>query len=215
MDSGNPQLIHKESPLEFTTSLRRLILLSLGIFGGVAIVLGVGWDYINSQQKISTVSSDGVNGFHTGSVAGEVRVKIVKVDVSGAVISPGVYEIPYDSRIQDVLIAAGGMSTKADQTYVSKNINLAQRVSDGMKIYFPEKGEINIESPTTASVAKSTSINLNTATLAELDTLPGIGPVMANKIVAQRPYQTVSQLLERKVVSSSVYTKIKDSVTAP
>lgn len=133
--------------------------------------------------------------------------KKVKVDIEGAVERPGVYETTNDSRIQDVLITAGGMTPKANRTYVSQNINLAQKVYDGQKIFIPEisdLGDLN---------NLGNLININTATLSELDSLPGIGEATAQKIIEGRPYQTISQLIEKHILTQSVYLKIKDLVS--
>lgn len=140
--------------------------------------------------------------------------KGIVVDIEGAVVKPGVYELPNNSRIQDLLITAGGLSAKADRNYVSKNINLAQKLTDGGKVYIPKINEQGANtnllplSPNTQSV-----VNLNTASVTDLDKLPGIGPVTAQKIISNRPYQNITELTSRKVVSSSVFEKIKDMIT--
>lgn len=130
-----------------------------------------------------------------------------KIDISGAVEKPGMYELPNNYRISDVLISAGGLSPKADRTYLSKNINLAQRIYDGMKIYIPEINEDPIISPT------GVQININSSTLSELDSLPGVGITTANKIISNRPYQTIEELITRKVISSTIFGKIKNQIT--
>lgn len=137
--------------------------------------------------------------------------KKVKVDVEGAVERPGIYETANDSRIQDVLITAGGMAPKANRIYVSKNINLAQKVYDGLKIYIPE------EVQTVSTLGNLSNIgnlvNINTATASQLDTLPGVGEATAKKIISGRPYQNISELIERHLLGQSVYDKIKDLVS--
>lgn len=142
-------------------------------------------------------------------VKGVNTVKIYEVDISGAVVKPGVVEIPADSRIQDVLITAGGLDAKADRMYISRYINLAQVVQDGMKIYIPFQGE--------PAVAESSggqgSYNINNSSQSKLEELPGVGPVTARKIMAGRPYGSVDELLVRKILSKSVYEKIKDQIT--
>lgn len=145
-------------------------------------------------------------------LANENSPSMLKVDISGAVERPGVYLIPNDSRIDDVLITAGGLSPKASRIYLSKNINLAQRVFDGMKIYFPFEEEVDdpVSDVTNPSIAL---VNINTASSSQLDILPGIGPVTANKIIAARPYQNITELLSRHVVNAATYEKIKDRIS--
>lgn len=141
------------------------------------------------------------------------------IDVEGAVINPGVYSLSGNSRVQDALVAAGGMSGNADREWVSKNLNLALKVKDGMKIYVPTQDEgtkgitstKGIKGEGTAELEQQ--ININTATVEELDRLPGVGMVTAQKIIDARPYGSIEELLENKVVSNSVFEKIKDKIT--
>lgn len=219
LKESNPQSIPKSPPLEFTTSLRRLILLSLGGIGAVLIVIGGLIEYSKIHHKASSRERYTVTQFSSASVAGEVSVKKIKIDIAGAVVRPGVYEMPNDSRVQDVLIAAGDLTAKADRSYIAKNINLAQVVEDGSKLYFPAVNETKTVNPPVNNVVKSSEtnpvlININSATIEQLDTLPGIGPVTANKIIDNRPYQTISELVTKKAVGSSVYAKLKDLITA-
>lgn len=141
----------------------------------------------------------------------------ITVDVSGAVVSPGVYELEAEARIEDAIKAAGGLSEQASGEYVSKSLNLAQKISDGVKIYIPYQGD-----PTSpngyagqgkiAGVNTSGMVNINTGTQAELEALPGIGPVTASKIISGRPYLKVEDLLSQKIVPKATFEKIKDSL---
>ncbi|MDO8498949.1 MAG: helix-hairpin-helix domain-containing protein [bacterium] len=135
----------------------------------------------------------------------------IKVDVSGSVLSPGVYSLPSGARVEEAIRAAGGVTEGADLTYFSKSINLAQKVTDGMKVYVPRAQEAGSSGTTLA--AENSLINVNTATLEQLDKLSGVGAVTAQKIVDKRPYGTIEELLTKKVVSKSVYDKIKDQVS--
>src|SRR5436190_6115273 len=144
-------------------------------------------------------------------------VKKVIVDIEGAIGKPGVYELPLDTRIKDAVIAAGGFSVDADKEYREKQINLANKISDGMKIYIPRTGEKKAIMGTSDSLVdtetNSDMINMNTASSQTLEKLPGIGPVTAGKIISNRPYNQIEELLTKKVVSKSVYEKIKDKVS--
>lgn len=169
---------------------------------------GIAINYLQSIHK--DTSSEKKEAMSSASLR-EIKPRTIKVDVSGAVEKPGVYEIPDDSRVKDVLITAGGLSAKADRNYLSKNINMAQRLADGQKVYFPFQGE---SAPVLGTSVTATSlININTASEADLDTLPGVGPATAGKIMAGRPYQNISELLSKKTISNSIYLKIKDRVT--
>ena len=101
---------------------------------------------------------------------------------------------------------AGGLLATADKS----QINLAGKISDGQKIHIPEVGE----TPVTAfGKLNQTLVSVNSATQAELDTLPQVGPATAAKIIAGRPYTAVEELVSKKAVSQSVFDKIKDLVS--
>jgi len=136
----------------------------------------------------------------------------ILVDVSGAVINPGVYELVANSRVKDALIAAGGLQANANHQYISKNINMAQKVSDGQKLYFPfESGDESSKNsnPQFLDVQK---INLNTASLSQLDQLWGIGPARAQAIIDSRPYNSLEDLITKKIIPTNVFEKIKTEI---
>ncbi|EKE14326.1 MAG: hypothetical protein ACD_12C00567G0001 [uncultured bacterium] len=159
------------------------------------------------------------------------------IDVSGAVKKPNLYQVDYGARIKDVVDKAGGLSDDADVIFFNRNFNLARVVTDQEKIYVPSIAEINNgifiqnqltldyvspaigvinNAPTdveTSNLGVSTKINLNSATIEELDQLPGIGQVTANKIIANRPYSTLEELLTKKVVNKGVFEKVKNLIS--
>ena len=185
--------------LQIGTLLTGLILIGVG-------VLGFKYFSLESGSEIEILE-----GSDFAEVAAD-KVKIV-VDISGEVIKPGVYELESGSRINDLLITAGGLSAKADREWVSKNINLAQKLTDGVKIYIPEKTEKLPNLSNLTNPSNSSKININNASLAELDTLWGVGEATAKKIIEGRPYQKPEELLEKKIVKSNVWESIKDQVT--
>lgn len=140
----------------------------------------------------------------------------ITVDVSGAVLHPGVYTLSSDSRMKDAIQAAGGMTEEADAEQISKSINLAQKLTDSSKVYIPFEGETVSGSLPAGSVAGASStslININTASVAELDRLPRIGAVTAQKIISNRPYQSLNDLVTKKAVSSSVFSEIQKLIS--
>lgn len=185
----------------------------LALVGLIFILVGI---FAISQES----NGDGVILDESVSTTGEVSSDKIRVDVSGSVLHPGVYQLKSDARIQEALIEAGGLAEDADRAYISKNINLAAKISDGAKIYVPRVGEIISANKTTASLVGTVAgdvsglININTATVAELDPLPGIGPKTAQKIIDGRPYSSVEELLDKKIVGSKVFSDIKEKVTA-
>lgn len=177
--------------------------LGLSIIGLVLILGGIFASGINnSKPKVFPKES---------LIQGE---KFISVDISGSIKTPGVYKLNDGDRIEDAIEAAGGFSENANQEYISKYINLAQKLVDGSKVYIPKVGEQIPIRGQAGSVAGATitSVNINTATQAELEALPGIGPVTASKIISDRPYQKVEELLSKKIVSKAVFEKIKDQI---
>lgn len=155
----------------------------------------------------------------------EPMAKKIYAEISGAVVKPGVYELKSDARLEDLLELARGLSDQADKTFFARNFNLARYVQDQEKVYIPSSTEVvqgifsqnqNLQSggsnaqPTAAGEAEK--ININTASESELDTLPGIGEVTAQKIINGRPYQTVDELLSKKIVGQSVFDRIKEQI---
>lgn len=217
-----PQEGDKVNTLQFATQWRRFLPFIVGGVGIMLVGAGILVNYINSTQSTSTSQEDqsGEGSSHMinenentqSLVKGVNSVKLIKVDISGAVQKPGLVEIPVDSRVQDVLISAGGFDAKADRMYISRSINLAQVVQDGMKIYVPFEGE-KVNTPDAANGSSESGFNINSASQAKLEELPGIGPVTAKKIVEGRPYGAIEELVSKKVVSKSVYDKIKTTVS--
>jgi competence protein ComEA len=125
----------------------------------------------------------------------------VVVHVTGAVASPGVVSLETGSRVEDAVSLAGGLTTDADESAV----NLARFVVDGEQIYVPRIGETD------------QTLNLNRASAAELEALPGVGPVLAERIVADRdahgPYASIEDLNRVSGIGDSVIAKIAEVAT--
>ncbi len=176
----------------------------LGLAGLILVLIGITQFLISRNDPAPIVFKE----------TEDSKEKLV-VDVEGAVISPGVYSLSSESRIVDGLAAAGGLSENADRVWVEKNINLAKKVSDGLKIYIPRIGEqVLAGSSTAGTVAAGPVININTASATDLDSLPGIGAVTSQKIIDGRPYGQIDELLTKKIVGQSIFDKIKDKISA-
>lgn len=143
-----------------------------------------------------------------------IPIKLIAIDIEGQVVNPGVYKLKQGSLIQDALVSSGGLSSDADRDWVAKNLNLAAKLTDGQKIYVPSRGEGLSTSVLGSQSQASGLINVNSANETELDALPSIGPVTAQKIISQRPYATINELLDKKVVSQKIFDKIKDKIIA-
>ena len=136
-----------------------------------------------------------------------------------SVAHPGVYPFRDGERVEDALKAAGGTLADADLS----RLNLAQRLRDEGYIVVPRQGETPVPgasgvSPSggASSSSQSGKLNINTATLAQLDALPGIGATYAQRILDYRaqngPFQTVSDLADKKLVPQGTLDKIKDTI---
>jgi competence protein ComEA len=129
------------------------------------------------------------------------------VDVAGAVTTPGVHKVEKSARAGAAVAAAGGLTTQANQLFLRKYFNAAAPLTDGQKMYIPfENEEISdLNTASSTSREEESVISINSATVKELDTLPGIGTVRAEEIVAGRPYSRLEELQERNIVTTSVY----------
>ncbi len=184
---------------------------ALILFVAGILIFGYGLFSAYSQDQSAKTAAQTAKDFP--SLPPVAQVKQLTVDVEGAVVRPGVYQLAAGSRIQDALIRAGGLALAADRQVIAKSVNLAQPLTDGVKIYLPQVGEQAAVSSLGKSVAGMATTNINTATESDLEALSGVGPVTAGKIIAGRPYQSVDELLQKKVLTKSVYDKVKDRLS--
>lgn len=139
----------------------------------------------------------------------------VVVHVAGAVSSPGVYTLPADSRVDDAVRAAGA-TADADLS----QLNLAQKLADGQKITVPVAGATPADGSSAATTADSDNgglININTATQEELESLPSIGEVRAQAIIAYREehggFRTTDELMEVSGIGEKIFADIAPHIT--
>jgi len=167
----------------------------LGVLVGAALIgSGVFMTRTAEQPRVEVLSAT-------------ISAELV-VDIGGEVVRPGVYKLPVGSRIEDALRVAEGLTVGADTDYINKYLNRAAKLSDGQKLYIPHKSEARSTKSETNS-----KISINSASQGELEGLPGIGPVTAGKIIAGRPYQNISELIEKRIVGQKLYDQIKDLVS--
>ena len=136
------------------------------------------------------------------------------VQVSGAVVCPGVYAFPEGSRVYEAIARAGGLTEDAYDV----ELNQAQLLTDGQKIYVPVVGEaVTVSQNGSAGLSDEGRININTATVEELMTLTGIGETRAKSIVAYRdahgPFAAPEDLQQVSGIGESTYRKIADAIT--
>ena len=142
----------------------------------------------------------------------ESTAHLVCVHVCGAVESPGVYYLEEGSRIHEAVTLAGGLKENAAGEY----INLAQMISDGQQIYIPDIDEVKEGTPFIPSSVDDGLVNINTASLSELKTIPGIGDTKAEAIISYREnvavFASVEDIKNVAGIKESLYEKIKDFI---
>jgi competence protein ComEA len=182
------------------------------VVGSIAVVAMV---ELQPGRQVQVVSGPNASV----GTAGAGSHSLVVVQVAGAVVRPGVYSLATGSRVGDAIQAAGGYSPDVDPRAAETTLNLAAKLTDAESIVVPRRGQTASASTGTGAgnaTAQSGPLNLNTATSAQLDALPGIGPATAAKIIASReqlPFTSVSDLTSRKLVSATVLAKFRDQVT--
>ena len=167
----------------------------------------------NLQTEVTTVSKDEKEDKNQKEEV--VEQDLITVDVKGAVKSPGIYDLPVGSRINDAVQKAGGLTDNAD----SKSINLAQRISDEALVYVPTKEEATSqEAHSNASNTKENKkVNLNKASLEELKQVKGLGAKRAQDIIDHREsngkFKSVDDLKKVSGIGTKTIEKLKEYVT--
>jgi competence protein ComEA len=194
--------------------------------GGVAAAFLVGaaaWLFISGSAP-ATPPDGGITGaLESASSRTPIPSRTIDgelvVDIEGGVAHPGIARLPPGSRVADAIAAAGGYADSADLAAAARTLNLASELTDGAQVYVPRLGDVAGGGTGTGSGGASGGgglVDLNHATESELDALPGIGPVTVGKIVAAReeqPFQTLDELVDRKVMTNAQLDKIRDLAT--
>lgn len=186
-----------------------VLLCGCGSEGKEAITIGR--ELSESEAAADHVSSDNTaEGQEAAGGSAPHTVQEIRVYVCGAVVSPGVVALPEGSRAEDALLAAGGFADAACRDHV----NLAERLSDGQKLYFPTQEEAEASA---VQDAKAGLIDINSADAAALCTLPGIGETRAADIISYREtngaFENPEDIMNVPGIKTSVYGKIKDLIT--
>ncbi len=214
----------------FFMQVRRLLMeykKVLSIIGGVLaviVIILVGRGMMASSTKEKVMVTNAVNTTRIEETT-TMMPQNCYVDIKGEVLHPGVYEFSCESRVQEVIKKAGGFTEEADET----KINLAQKITDQMQMIVPnlhskqeggvtegnsEKGNL---SNTTPSNSKQGTVNINTATLEELQTIKGIGKKKAEAILQYRKehgsFRTKEDLLQVKGIGKKALEAIESQVT--
>ncbi len=193
---------------------------------GLAAALAVGAFVLAASAPRGDVSVEGgtswpASGSPRASGSTSSSAATLVVDVQGAVLQPGLRELRAGSRVGDAIAAAGGYGPRVDAERAGRELNLAAMLKDGDRLVIPSRDDA---APSPGSAGSSGAggggpgdlVDLNTATAAQLDELPGVGPVTAKKIIDARtakPFASVDELRDRKLVGPSTFEKLRDLVT--
>lgn len=195
---------------------KKIFMLCILLLGCVLTGL---WSYVGDKHN----DENTVNKLITVSRAEQKKQsnRLMKVYVSGAVLMPGIYDVSMGARAYDAVEAAGGMTDEAN----ADKVNLAKKLKDGDHVNVPfikqSRGRSNTSakakdgSGNVVAAASNAGININTASESELDSLPGIGPAMAKRIVAEReraPFASVDDLLRVKGIGPAKLAKLRSRI---
>ena len=214
----------------FFMQVRRLLMeykKILSIIGGVLaviVIILVGRGMMASSMKEKVMVTNAVNTTRVEETTTMIPQNCY-VDIKGEVLRPGVYEFSCESRVQELIKKAGGFTEEADET----KINLAQKITDQMQIIVPNvhskqedgltegNSEKGSSTNTSVSNSKQGTININTATLEELQTIKGIGKKKAEAILQYRKehgaFRTKEDLLQVKGIGKKALEAIESQVT--
>lgn len=217
---------------QFDNKLKIFILIIIIILIGIYYFFIKKDDYTEISNANTLIINEQNNETEKTEEMNETEEKII-IHIIGAVKNEGIYELEIGSRIADSIEIAGGLTEDAD----IQNINLAYILEDGMKIYIPTKSDspneiidnteqyiykentnltISENQQNSNKSTKNQKVNINTATQAELETLPGIGPSTALKIIEYRKengkFRCIEDITKIKGIGESKYNKIKDLI---
>lgn len=186
---------------------------------GVVLEVSAGTDVVTEQAEgPPDEAGPGAAGSRKGATT--TTEALIFVQVAGAVARPGVYQVPADTRAFQAVMQAGGFTGDADQQAVP----LATRLSDGCRLYVPRQGEV-ISGPVLSADSSAEGgggasggpVSLNSANAEQLDSLPGIGPALAQRIISHRetqgPFTSVDQLGDVPGIGQSKMEQLRPHVT--
>lgn len=196
----------------------------LGIVAGFALLIGVLFIFLaRGSSSATAIDKPPLLSPSTASIVLSTPtpkpsiVSLIVVDVAGKVKNPGVYSLPEGSRAIDAIKAAGNQKSGVDMT----DINLAHILVDGEQIVVgappaPVISHTKSKSNSSSSTALPVVVNINTASIAQLESLPGVGPVMAGRILAYREkngrFTSITDLKKVSGMGKAKFAQVKDLV---
>lgn len=190
---------------------KKFILLCVLLLG--CVLTSIAAEFFTNEEPAPVISAQ---------PQAKAKEQLITVYVSGAVARPGLYELPAGIRAQEAVEAAGGFTEAANQ----EKVNLAKKLKDGSQVNVPAvKGSKKTASSTDIPAKKAGRssqqkqadlLNINTAGIAELDALPGVGEVMAQRIIEyrqQHSFTRIEDIMQVKGIGEAKFNKMKDRLT--
>jgi competence protein ComEA len=188
------------------------------VLGFLLVIIGIGINFKDHFLVKEEVRVESKNEDLKEKIDIQVNNEVV-IDIAGEVMKPGVYKFKNGSRIDEVLIVAGGLSLGADRDWVDKNLNKAEKIYDGQKIYIPSKELTQSGWQANKILGVDTVdriIRINSASLEELDKLNGVGPSIAQRIIDYRSenggFKSVEEIKLVPGIGDKMFEKIKDEI---
>lgn len=190
------------------------------IFLLIVIIIGIGIILYKNFNNEDNLAINSPSNFSENNIAEKIEVPSVIIHISGAVKNPGVYKLKSIDRVVDAVKIAGGITERANPDA----INLAALLKDGQKIIIPYKisnqvtveSDKNIEEVYSSSSSPSDQININTADDNTLQSLPGIGPVLSQKIIDYRNqnglFEVIDDIKDVSGIGEKKFEGIKDLI---
>lgn len=190
---------------------KKFILLCVLLLG--CVLTSITAEYFTNEEPVPVISAQ---------TQVKSKEQLITVYVSGAVARPGLYELPAGIRAQEAVEAAGGFTEAANQ----EKVNLAKKLKDGSQVNVPAlKGSKKAITGTNASAGTASIgsqqkqaglVNINTASITELDSLPGVGEVTAQRIIEyrqQHSFTRIEDIMQVKGIGEAKFNKMKDRLT--
>jgi competence protein ComEA len=183
------------------------LLISLGLFLiFLAFAQGQGWLEKEPAISLTTVSE----------AASEREGETIFVDIAGAVEKPGLYELPSGTRVNDLILACGGLTGWVSRSFLEKSLNRARLLQDGEKVNIPYQGQEESSEVLADDQTPNNKININQASHQELMTLSGIGAKYAQEIIDYRqsvgPFGSIDEIMQVKGIGEKTFADIKDRI---
>ena len=187
------------------------------VLGFLLVILGIGINFRDQFIEKETLQSRSVivesNVGSTEKNDAQVNNEVV-IDISGEVANPGVYKLENGAILDDAIAMAGGLGVRANLKWINKNLNRAEKLYDGQKIYIP-----NVVEDETVVLGVNTTkniIRINTASLEDLDRLDGVGPSIAKRIIDYRTemggFKSIEEIKLVPGIGDKMFEKIKNDI---